>query len=83
MCFSVVLKISFSNNLHIVDKRLIELKFWGNLGICRISADLLDFRVRVRVTLRLAIYRQTISLGTKPLEAHKQRFFFSTAPLRS
>jgi hypothetical protein len=28
--------------------------------------------VRVRVTLRLAVYRQSVSLGDKPLETHDQ-----------
>jgi hypothetical protein len=32
--------------------------------------------VRVRVTLRLAVYRQSVRLGVRPLEAHDQRFFF-------
>jgi hypothetical protein len=32
-------------------------------------------RVRVRVTLRLAIYRQSVRLGDKPLKTHDQHFF--------
>jgi hypothetical protein len=32
--------------------------------------------VRVRVTLRLAVYRQSVRLGDKPLEIHDQQFFF-------
>jgi hypothetical protein len=31
-------------------------------------------RVGVRVTLRLEVYRQSVRLGTKPLEANDQRF---------
>jgi hypothetical protein len=31
---------------------------------------------RVRVTLRLALYRQSVRLGDKPLETHDQQFFF-------
>jgi hypothetical protein len=31
---------------------------------------------RVRVTLRLAVYRESVRLGAKPLETHDQRFFF-------
>jgi hypothetical protein len=38
-------------------------------------------RVRVRVTLRLAVYRQSVRLGAKPLETHDQ-IFFSTKYLR-
>jgi hypothetical protein len=33
-------------------------------------------RVRVRVTLRLAFYRQSFRLSDKPLETHDQYFFF-------
>jgi hypothetical protein len=32
--------------------------------------------VKVRVTLRLAVYRQSVRLGVKPLETHDQTFFF-------
>jgi hypothetical protein len=30
---------------------------------------------RVRDTLRLVVYHQSVCLGTKPLEAHYQHFF--------
>jgi hypothetical protein len=30
---------------------------------------------KVKVTLRLAAYRQSVSLGVKPLEIHDYRFF--------
>jgi hypothetical protein len=33
-------------------------------------------KVRVKVTLRLAVYRQSVHLGVKPLESHDHRFFF-------
>jgi hypothetical protein len=36
--------------------------------------------VKVRVTLRLAVYRQSVRLGLKPLEAHDQRIFLPTEP---
>jgi hypothetical protein len=39
-------------------------------------------RVRVRVTLRLAVYRQSVHLGDKPLETHDQNFYFPTERLR-
>jgi hypothetical protein len=32
-------------------------------------------RVRVRVTLRLSVYRQSVRLGAKALESHDQYFF--------
>jgi hypothetical protein len=33
-------------------------------------------KVKVKVTLRLAVYRQSVRLGVKPLETHDQIFFF-------
>jgi hypothetical protein len=33
------------------------------------------FKVKVRVPLRLAVYRQSVRLGVRPLEVHDQRFF--------
>jgi hypothetical protein len=36
-------------------------------------------KVNVRVTLRLAVYRQSVRLGAK-LEAHKHEFFFQLNP---
>jgi hypothetical protein len=39
--------------------------------------------VRVRVTLRLTVYRQSIRLGDKPLETHDQNFYFPTEHLLS
>jgi hypothetical protein len=42
------------------------------------SASVITFlpavRVRVRVTLRLAVYRQSVRLGDKPLETPDQYF---------
>jgi hypothetical protein len=35
----------------------------------------LNFRVGVRVTLRAAVYRQSIHLGAEPLQTHGQNFF--------
>jgi hypothetical protein len=37
-------------------------------------------KVKVKVTLRLAIYRQSVRLGMKPLETHDQSFFFQLNP---
>jgi hypothetical protein len=36
--------------------------------------------VRVRITLRLAVYRQSVRLGAKPLEVYDQRFFLQLNP---
>jgi hypothetical protein len=38
--------------------------------------DINRVRVRVTVTLRVAVYRQSICLGDKPLETHDQQFYF-------
>jgi hypothetical protein len=32
---------------------------------------------KVKVTLRLTLYRQSVGLGVKHLEAHDQRLFFN------
>jgi hypothetical protein len=37
----------------------------------------------IRVTFRLAVYRPSLRLGDKPLEAHDQSYFFPTERLRS
>jgi hypothetical protein len=43
----------------------------------RLHTGHLDFlvKVKVKVTLRLTVYRQSVRLGVRPLEAHDQRFF--------
>jgi hypothetical protein len=41
----------------------------------------LNFRVRVKVTLRQAVYRQSVRLGIQPFEDHNRRIF-PTEPLR-
>jgi hypothetical protein len=35
-----------------------------------------------QITLRLAVYRQSVHFGVKPLEIHKEEIFFSTEFLR-
>jgi hypothetical protein len=34
-------------------------------------------KVKVKLTLRLAVYHQSVRLGVKPLETHEQNFFFN------
>jgi hypothetical protein len=36
-----------------------------------------NLKVKVKVTLRLAVYRQSVRLGVKPLEIHDQNVFFN------
>jgi hypothetical protein len=35
----------------------------------------LEFKIKVKLTLRLAVYRQSVRLGVRPPETHDQRFF--------
>jgi hypothetical protein len=35
-------------------------------------------KIKVKITLRLAVYRQSVRLGAKPLEDHDQNFFTET-----
>jgi hypothetical protein len=69
-------------------------KIRGAIKICLIDnkiqfiflkASVLDsfwLRVRVRVTLRLAVYRLSVRLDEKPLETHDQSFYFPTEHLQ-
>jgi hypothetical protein len=41
----------------------------------RISHNWQSSKLKVKVTLRLAVYRQSVRLGIKPLESHDHRFF--------
>jgi hypothetical protein len=39
-------------------------------------------RVRAKVTLRMAVYHQSVGLGSEPLETHDKQFYFPTEHLR-
>jgi hypothetical protein len=41
-----------------------------------------DLKIKVKVTLRLAVYRQSVRLGAELLKDYDQRFFLVTEPLR-
>jgi hypothetical protein len=43
---------------------------WGSL-----ESETKKGKVKVSVSLRLTVYRQSVSLGDKPLETHDRRFF--------
>jgi hypothetical protein len=47
---------------------------WKSRRLTNLWASTACYRVRDRVTLRLAIYRQSAHLGDKPLETHGQYF---------
>jgi hypothetical protein len=44
--------------------------------------ELRQVKVKVKVTLRLAVYSQSVGFGVKPPETHDQRFFFPNESLR-
>jgi hypothetical protein len=48
--------------------------------VCRLQLllALASAQFRVRVTLRLAVYRQSVCLGAKPLQAQDQTLFLQT-----
>jgi hypothetical protein len=49
---------------------------------CRATVDAFELVpiIKVKVTLRLVVYRQSVWFGAKPLEAHDQRFFLHLSP---
>jgi hypothetical protein len=62
---------------------LINPEFWRQtVFMCymlfsKVNSDcfLKQVKVKVKITLRLAVYRQSVRLGAKRLETHDQRFF--------
>jgi hypothetical protein len=44
-------------------------------GLVAVTVCSLALALRVRVTLRLAVYRRSVRFGAKPLETNDQRFF--------
>jgi hypothetical protein len=60
------------------------LFFFNHLGMPTLQnstqfsnvCSLISVVQRVRVTVRLAVYRQSVHLGAEPLETHGQKFFF-------
>jgi hypothetical protein len=73
MCLWTIFWITVSNSLPVVYKRLIGLNSERILGPYRVSVTLFNFRVRL--TLRLAVYRQSV-LATSPLRLTTSTFFF-------
>jgi hypothetical protein len=55
--------------------------YGGGTRICLHAGSLTSVKVKVKVTLRLTVYRQSVRLGVKPLETHEE-IFFSTELLR-
>jgi hypothetical protein len=61
-----------------------DTSFLSPPTIRRATVEVFDpaSKVKVKVTLRLVVYRQSVCLGVKPLETHGQRFFPPTELLR-
>jgi hypothetical protein len=60
-----------------VDIEVTERQLRFDLQNCDLSFSYRTYvKVRVRVPLRLAVYRQSVRLGAEPLETHDQSFFF-------
>jgi hypothetical protein len=49
----------------------------------KLDYELTTDSVKVKVSLRLTVYRQSVDLGVRHLETHDQRLFFSTELFRS
>jgi hypothetical protein len=54
----------------------------GSVLNSSLNGGSLPTELKVEVTLRLAVYRQSVRLGIKILETHDQYFFFSSEHLR-
>jgi hypothetical protein len=66
------------SSLPLTDLALIYESLTSELRITNAEDDSRlknHFRIRVGVTLRLAVYRQSVHLGAEPLETHGQNFF--------
>jgi hypothetical protein len=50
-------------------------------GFCKLQMNA-NNKVKVKVTLQLVVYRQSVCLGSKPLETNDQNFFPPTEPFR-
>jgi hypothetical protein len=65
--YIIVYILKVESSVQIVDRRVP----WKIVN----CADWNKLKVKVKVTLRLAVYRQSVCLGIKPLETHDQKFF--------
>jgi hypothetical protein len=53
----------------------VNLNHWGLVSFCFSFCDYCKVRIRVKVTLWLAVYCQSVYLGSKRLETHGHNFF--------
>jgi hypothetical protein len=76
------LRVSLNYTLHIshikssLHSRTLATKFFFTASPPELNFQLTGSKVKVIVTLRLAVYRQLVRIGVKPLETHDQNFFF-------
>jgi hypothetical protein len=68
--------------LKTVDHNSSHIELFLN-DACLANLSTLDFRVSVTVTLRLAVYRQSVRLGAQLLEIHGWNFFHNWTPAMS
>jgi hypothetical protein len=57
------------------DSHLLDAESDVKTGHSRFLSHACKVRVKVRITLRLAVYRQSVRLVAKPLETHGHNFF--------
>jgi hypothetical protein len=74
-------KFTFRINLHLrlmgltnnLNEQMTKTFFLASVAKHQGEVADVSGRIRVGVTLRLAVYRQSVRLGAKPLENHDQR----------
>jgi hypothetical protein len=71
MCLCTIFRITFSNSLHVVNKRLIECEFWWNFGSLTGFGNVINFASSQdfgKWDWRSSNYLSLYSLGTDPIE---------------
>jgi hypothetical protein len=65
-------------SLHCTKQHLCKVYrgFLSLKAMQQVMPQLIQPQLRVRITLWLAVYHQSVRLGVKPLETHDQHFFF-------
>jgi hypothetical protein len=81
---SVTVSLNYNQYSGIVDLHSLEFTVAHALGISvstsrllatDLNTALMPVKVKIKETLRLAVYRQSIRLGSRPLETHDQISF--------
>jgi hypothetical protein len=72
---SLVIKTKYSNS-QLIFSRILFPWLPRIRSILVLDLRLTSVNVKVKVTLRLAVYHQSVRPGVKHLETHDQRFIF-------